>query len=102
MDLFVLKRPLEFFKNAVGSVRGNSLAGGSGSAPTTNHPDDFNPDLAVSLNNHSNCLSDLGHRECALEMIQDVVDPRRQLATDRPSAVTNFDHHEQGLKHFVK
>jgi tetratricopeptide (TPR) repeat protein len=48
--------------------------------------DAFNPDLAASLNNLSSCLSDLGHRERALEVIQEAVDLYRQLAADRPQA----------------
>jgi tetratricopeptide (TPR) repeat protein len=37
-------------------------------------PDTLNPDLAGSLNSLSNCLSNLGHPEHALEVIQEAVD----------------------------
>ena len=45
-----------------------------------------NPDLARSLNNLSICLSDLGHREEALEAVQECVALYRDLARDRPNA----------------
>ena len=46
----------------------------------------FNPDLAKSLNNLSNCLSDLGHREHALMEIQEAVKLYQKLVADRPAA----------------
>jgi tetratricopeptide (TPR) repeat protein len=49
-------------------------------------PAAFNPDLAMSLNNLSNRLSDLGHREDALTAIQEAVELYRKLAADRPAA----------------
>jgi hypothetical protein len=48
----------------------------------------FNPNLAMSLNNLSDRLSDLGHQERALEVIQEAVDLRRQLAADHPDSNT--------------
>ncbi len=49
-------------------------------------PDAFLPDLAGSLNNLGNRLSDLGRREDALAAAQEAVDIRRKLAKDRPDA----------------
>ena len=49
-------------------------------------PDAFLPDLAVSLNNQSNRLADLGRREEALAAIEEAVTIRRQLAQARPDA----------------
>ena len=46
----------------------------------------FLPDLAASLNNQSNTLSDLGQREEALETIEQATGIYRQLAHDRPDA----------------
>jgi hypothetical protein len=40
----------------------------------TDLPEVFNSDLAMSLNRLSNCLSDLGHQEHALEVIQEAAD----------------------------
>jgi tetratricopeptide (TPR) repeat protein len=63
-------------------------------------PATFNADLASSLNALSYHLSNLGHREEALEIIREAVDLRRQLAADRP-AVFNADlalsHHNHSL-----
>ena len=49
-------------------------------------PDAFLPDLATSLNNLSDRLSDLGRREEALAAIEEAVAIRRQLAEARPDA----------------
>ena len=43
------------------------------------------PDLATSLNNQSNGLSDLGRREEALAAIEQAVTIRRELARTRPT-----------------
>jgi len=48
-------------------------------------PNAFNPDLARSLNTLSNRLSDLGHREEALEAVRECVALYRDLARDRPN-----------------
>ena len=45
----------------------------------------FLPDLATSLNNQSNGLSDLGRREEALAAIEKAVTIRRELARTRPT-----------------
>jgi tetratricopeptide (TPR) repeat protein len=47
-------------------------------------PDAFLPDLAMSLNNLSNCLANLGRREEALGAIEEAVAIRRELAGARP------------------
>ncbi|KAG8717318.1 POC1 centriolar protein A [Ceratobasidium sp. 394] len=47
------------------------------------------PNLAVSLNSLSHCLSDLGRREEALTTVQGAVELCRQLAADRPAAFTS-------------
>ncbi len=47
-------------------------------------PDAFRPDLAMSLNNVANRLSDLGLREEALEAAREAVEIRRELARQRP------------------
>jgi len=44
-----------------------------------------NADLAKSLNSLSIRLSESSHHEQALEVIQEAVDLRRQLAAERPS-----------------
>ncbi|MFC7334580.1 tetratricopeptide repeat protein [Rhodocista pekingensis] len=44
------------------------------------------PALAATLNNLSNSLSDLGHREAALAAIEEAVAIRRELAAARPDA----------------
>ena len=44
----------------------------------------FRPELALALNNLSNCLTELGRREEALAAIQEAVTIRRQLADARP------------------
>jgi len=44
------------------------------------------PDLAMSLNNLGNCLSDLGRREEALEPTEEAVEIYRQLAKSNPDA----------------
>jgi tetratricopeptide (TPR) repeat protein len=49
-------------------------------------PDAFRPDLALSLNNYSNHLSELGRREDALAAIEEAVRIRRILAEARPDA----------------
>ena len=48
--------------------------------------DGFLPDLAMSLNNQSGRLGDLGRREEALATIEEAVTIYRQLAQDRPDA----------------
>jgi hypothetical protein len=48
--------------------------------------DAFNPDLATSLNNLANRLSDLGRREEALAAAQEAADLYRALAAQRPDA----------------
>ena len=50
----------------------------------------FNPYLAISLDNLSSNLSDLGYREDALTVIQEAVKLHQQLARDKP-AVFNED-----------
>ncbi|MGV6815829.1 MAG: tetratricopeptide repeat protein, partial [Thiotrichales bacterium] len=55
---------------------------------TRDRPDAFAPDLAMSLNNLANRLSDLGQREAALSAAQEAVTLRRELARDRPDAFT--------------
>ena len=49
-------------------------------------PATFNPALAMSLNNLSSLLSNLGHQEDALMAIQEAVKLRRQLTADQPVA----------------
>jgi tetratricopeptide (TPR) repeat protein len=49
-------------------------------------PATYAPDLAVSLNNLSNRLSDLGRREEALAAIEESVEIRRPLAAANPTA----------------
>ena len=49
-------------------------------------PDAFLPDLAASLNNLANMLSNLGRREEALALAEESVRIRRQLAQQRPNA----------------
>jgi tetratricopeptide (TPR) repeat protein len=49
-------------------------------------PDAFLPDLATSLNNLGNRLSNLGRREEALAASQEAVDIYRRLAQTRPDA----------------
>jgi tetratricopeptide (TPR) repeat protein len=51
-------------------------------------PDAFTPNLAGSLNNLANRLSELGQREKALAAAQEAVDLRRELARQRPDAFT--------------
>ena len=51
-------------------------------------PDAFPPDLATSLNNLANRLSDLGRREEALAAAEEAVRLRRVLAAARPDAFT--------------
>jgi hypothetical protein len=50
--------------------------------PAADRPAAFNPDLAMSLNNLSICLSNLGHQEEAPMAIQETVKLCRQLAAD--------------------
>ncbi len=47
-------------------------------------PDAFIPDLAMSLNNLANMLSDLGRREEALKAAEEAVGLYRPLADARP------------------
>ncbi len=49
-------------------------------------PDAFLPDLASSLNNLGNRLSELGRREQALANAQEATDTYRRLAAARPDA----------------
>jgi len=49
-------------------------------------PDAFRPDLAVSLNNLSIRLGELGRREEGLAAIAEAVDIRRELAARWPAA----------------
>ena len=49
-------------------------------------PDAFRPDLAMSLNNLANMLSDLGRREDALAAVEEAVALYRELAAARPDA----------------
>src|SRR5664280_383052 len=49
-------------------------------------PDAFLPDLAMSLNNQSNRLADLGRREDALTAVAEAVGHYRALAAARPDA----------------
>ena len=49
-------------------------------------PDAFLPDLAASLNNLGNRLSELGRREDALAVTREAVEICRRLAADRPDA----------------
>ena len=49
-------------------------------------PDAFLPDLATSLSNLANVLSDLGQREQALSAAEEAVKLYRQLAQQRPDA----------------
>jgi hypothetical protein len=51
-------------------------------------PDAFTPDLALSLNNFANRLSDLGRREEALTAAEEAVRLYRALAAARPDAFT--------------
>ncbi|WP_131745874.1 tetratricopeptide repeat protein [Frankia sp. Cppng1_Ct_nod] len=48
-------------------------------------PDAFRPDLAMSLNNLSNRLADLGRREDALVAIEEAVTVRRDLFGQYPA-----------------
>ena len=52
----------------------------------TKHSVVFNPDLAVSLNNLANRLSDMGRREEALDVIQQAVEMQEKLETESPAA----------------
>jgi len=67
---------LEAVREAVGIRRG--LAEGN--------PGAFNPDLAMSLNNLSLRLADLGDRGGALEAVREAVEIRRGLAEKNPGA----------------
>jgi hypothetical protein len=49
------------------------------------HPARFAPDLALSLNNLSNCLSDAGDGGGALAAILEAVEIRRRLTQDNPA-----------------
>ena len=49
-------------------------------------PDAFRPNLAASLSNLANMLSDLGEREAALAAAREAVELRRALAAQRPDA----------------
>ena len=49
-------------------------------------PDAFRPDLAASLNNLANRLSELGDREGALAAATEAADLYRALAAQRPDA----------------
>ena len=49
-------------------------------------PDAFRPDLAASLNNLANRLSEVGDREAALTAAREAVDLYRALAAQRPDA----------------
>src|ERR1700724_3463926 len=53
----------------------------------TSQPDAFRPDLAMSLNNLSNRLGELGRREEALAAIEQAGEVRRELASSRPDAL---------------
>ncbi len=53
-------------------------------------PEAFTPDLAMSLNNLANGLSELGRREEALAVAQEAVQIRRALAAARPEAFTHY------------
>jgi tetratricopeptide (TPR) repeat protein len=50
------------------------------------HPDAFLPDLAMSLNNLGNRLSEMGRRAEALQATQEAVDLYRRLAAQHPDA----------------
>jgi tetratricopeptide (TPR) repeat protein len=50
------------------------------------NPAAFNADLAQSLNNYSNHLSDMGHQKEALAAIQQAVELYKQLAITNPAA----------------
>jgi tetratricopeptide (TPR) repeat protein len=50
-------------------------------------PDAVRPDLAMSLNNLSNRLRDLGRLEEALAAVEEAVEIRRELVASRPDAV---------------
>jgi tetratricopeptide (TPR) repeat protein len=50
------------------------------------HPDRFQPDLAMSLNNLASRLGDLGQREAALVAVQEAAELYRALAAQRPDA----------------
>src|SRR5262249_15438124 len=52
----------------------------------TRNSDAFQPDLAMSLNNLGEMLSDLGQREAALTATREAVELRRQLAARNPDA----------------
>jgi tetratricopeptide (TPR) repeat protein len=56
-------------------------------------PAAYNLDLACSLNNLSNCLSDLGHLEDALITIQEAVKLCRQLAAERHTVFNSLLAH---------
>ena len=56
-------------------------------------PDAFLPDLATSLNNQSNRLSELGRREEALAAIEEAVTIRRELAAAQPRRVPARPRH---------
>ena len=62
--------------------------GGGRTLPPTaaERPDAFLPDLAMSLNNLGNRLSDLGRREEALQAAEEAVGLYRELAAQRPDA----------------
>jgi tetratricopeptide (TPR) repeat protein len=49
-------------------------------------PDAFLPDLAMSLHNLGNVLSEMGRRAEALQATQEAVEIRRRLAAQRPDA----------------
>ena len=51
-------------------------------------PEAFTPDLAMSLNNLANALSELGRRDEALTAAQEAADLYRGLARARPEAFT--------------
>jgi tetratricopeptide (TPR) repeat protein len=55
-------------------------------ALAADRPDAFRADLAVSLNNLSNRLADLGRREAALDASEQAAELYRALAADRPDA----------------
>lgn len=65
------------------------------------HPDVFEPELAVSLNNIGNCLAELGRREEALTQAGEAAELFRKLAVRNPCAyepnlagsLTNLAHH---------
>ena len=67
---------MEAVRGAVEIYRG--LAAGN--------PGAFSPDLAMSLNNLSNCLSEVGDRGGALDAVREAVEIRRGLAEKNPGA----------------